>query len=51
MFFYETQENGIEAYVINLGYMSVEQDLNNITNNMNGYINGILDSIKSYCNL
>ena len=48
---YYKSNTGIEAYVINLGYMSVEQDLNNITNNMNGYINGILDSIKSYCNL
>ena len=48
---YYKSNTGIEAYVINLGYMSVEQDLYNITNNMNGYINGILDSIKSYCNL
>ena len=48
---YYNSNTGIEAYVVNLGYMSIERDLNNIISNMDGYINGILDSIKSYCNL
>ena len=48
---YYNSNTGIETYVVNLGYMSIENDLNNIVNNMNGYIDGILDSIKSYCNL
>lgn len=48
---YYNSNTGIESYVVNLGYMSVEKDLNNIVNNMSGYINGIVDSIKYYCNL
>ena len=31
--------------------MNVKDDLENIINNQNGYINGILESIKSYCDL
>lgn len=48
---YYNSNSGIETYIINLGYMSIENDLNNIINNMNGYIDAISDSIKSYCNL
>ena len=48
---YYNSNSGIETYIINLGYMSIENDLNNIINNMNEYINAISDSIKSYCNL
>lgn len=48
---YYNSNIGIECYVVNLGYMSIEKDLNNIVNNPDGYIYGMLESIKSYCNL
>lgn len=45
------QNTGIESYVVDLGYMSIEKDLSIIINNMSGYIDGILNSVKTYCNL
>ena len=39
---------GIETYQIELGYMKIENDLQNILNNKQGYINGIVESIKNY---
>ena len=48
---YYNSNTGIETYIAYLGYMSVEQDLNNLVNNTDNYINGLLQSIKSYCNL
>ncbi len=39
---------GIEAYQIELGYMAISKDLENILNNKQGYIDGIVQSIKSY---
>lgn len=42
---------GIESYVIQLGYMNVESDLNNIIANSDNYMEGISQSIKSYFNL
>lgn len=48
---YYNSNTGIESYVINLGYMSIEKDLSNIANNVNGYIDGILNSVQIYCNL
>lgn len=48
---YYNSNIGIESYVVNLGYISIEKDLNNIINNMSGYIDGISNSVKTYCNL
>ena len=48
---YFNENFGIESYAIDLGYMSIENDLNNILNNSQGYISGIIESVKSYCNL
>ena len=48
---YYNSNTGIESYVISLGYMSIQKDLDNILNNSNLYIDGILESIKSYCNI
>ena len=48
---YYNSNTGIESYVVDLGYMSIEKDLSIIINNMSGYIDGILNSVKTYCNL
>lgn len=48
---YYNSNFGIESYVVDIGYMSIEKDLNNILNNSTGYINGIVESVKSYFNL
>lgn len=39
---------GIESYLVELGYMIVERDLNNIVSNLDGYIDGIYDAIRTY---
>lgn len=39
---------GIEAYLIELGYISVEKDLNSIVKNEDLYTQAIVDSIKSF---
>ena len=48
---YYNSNTGIESYVVDLGYMSIEKDLSIIVNNMSGYLDGILNSVKTYCNL
>lgn len=37
---------GVEAYLLELGYLTSKNDLNNIVNNLDKYITGIVDSIK-----
>ena len=37
---------GVEAYLLELGYLTSKNDLNNIVNNLDKYIAGIVDSIK-----
>lgn len=39
---------GIEAYILELGYMNIEKDLNNIVNNENLYTQAIVEAIKNY---
>ena len=39
---------GIETYSIELGYMTVEQDFNNILANSDKYMEAISQSIKTY---
>ena len=42
---------GIEAYLIELGYMNVEKDLNNIVKNQDLYVQAIVEVIKNYVEL
>lgn len=37
---------GIETYLIELGYITHDVDLNNLLNNQSGYVNGIVNAIK-----
>ena len=48
---YYNSNIGRECYSIELGYMAVEKDLNNIINNCDNYMEGISQTIKSYYNL
>ena len=42
---------GIEGYLIELGYMSIEEDLNNVLENEATYMRAISESIKTFYNL
>ena len=42
---------GIEGYLIELGYMIIDDDLNNIISNGDSYMQGIADSINSFYKL
>lgn len=42
---------GIEAYLIELGYMIIEKDLNNVISNSNLYAQAISDSLNEFYNL
>lgn len=44
---YYNSNVGIECYLIQLGYMSCKEDVNNIANNMQSYVDGIFESIKT----
>lgn len=44
---YTKSNVGTEAYLLELGYISNKKDLNNMLNNMDKYVLGIADSIKS----
>ncbi len=37
---------GIETYLIELGYITHDEDLNNLLNNQSGYVKGIVNAIK-----
>ena len=37
---------GIETYLIELGYITHDEDLNNLLKNQSGYVNGIVNAIK-----
>lgn len=49
---YRTQNVGIEAYIMEIGYISNENDLNKIKNNMNLYVEaiakGIVENVYSH---
>lgn len=45
---YYNSNTGIETYSIELGYMTVEQDFNNILTNSDKYMEAISQSIKTY---
>lgn len=42
---------GVETYLIELGYIVCDKDLNNILNNKESYIDGITNAIKNYFEL
>ena len=48
---YYNSNIGIECYLIQLGYMSCKDDVNNIATNIESYANGILESIIANYNL
>ena len=48
---YYNSNVGIEAYSIQLGYMGIKNDFNNVFSKPDNYISGITQSIKNYCNL
>lgn len=39
---------GLESYLIELGYMIIQKDLNNVLNNEDLYMQAIVDSIKTF---
>ena len=45
---YYNSNVGIEAYIIELGYMRYEKDIENIVNNENLYCDSIVEAIKGY---
>ena len=45
---YYNSNVGIEAYIIELGYIRYEKDINNIVNNENLYCDAIVETIKGY---
>ncbi len=42
---------GIETYLVELGYITHNEDLNNLLNNQSGYVNGIVNAIKEQFSL
>jgi len=47
---YTNSNVGTEAYLLELGYLSNKNDLNNIINNMDKYVDGIANSVKTLYN-
>lgn len=43
--------NGIETYILELGYISETEDLDNLLENQDGYIDGIINAVKEYFDL
>ncbi len=44
---YYDSKIGIESYLLEIGYINCREDLNNILENRNGYINGIASAVKA----
>ena len=42
---------GIEAYILELGYMKTQKDLNNIVKNENLYVQAIVEAIENYVDI
>ncbi len=47
---YYNSNIGIESYQIELGYMKIEEDLNNVVNNYDKYMDGIVNAILQFTN-
>lgn len=39
---------GVEAFLLELGYINNRKDLNNLLNNEDGYVNGVVQTIKEH---
>ena len=37
---------GVEAYLLELGYINNDSNLSNLLNNKDGYVNGIVETVK-----
>lgn len=48
---YRNYNQGTEAYLCELGYISQNDDLKNIINNIDGYIKGLTESVLSYAEI
>ena len=48
---YRNQNQGVEAYLCELGYISNNTDLKNIINNKDGYIKALKESVLSYAEI
>lgn len=48
---YYDSNMGVETYLLELGYIVCDKDLNNILNNKSSYIEGITRAVKKYLNL
>lgn len=48
---YRNTNVGIEGYLIELGYINVDEDLDNILNNSDSYIEAIVNSINMFYNI
>lgn len=48
---YYNSNIGVEGYLLELGFMNCKNDLNNILNNKNSYIDAISTSIKQYLDI
>ena len=48
---YYNSNIGLEGYLIELGYMIIDKDLNNVLNNEDLYMQAISNSLKSFYNL
>ena len=42
---------GLEAYLLEIGYINNDKDLRNILNNNSGYVRGIVETIKEHLNM
>lgn len=48
---YRNSNVGVEGYLIELGYMNVDEDLRNVLNNGDKYVQAISDSINEFYNI
>ena len=48
---YRNSNVGVEGYLIELGYMNVEEDLKNVLNNQGKYVKAISESINEFYNI
>ena len=44
---YRNSNTGVETLLIELGYISIDEDLKNIISNQKGYVKGIVDAVET----
>ena len=47
---YYNSNHGSESYLVELGYLSSAKNLENLLNNKEGYVKGVVESVKYYIN-